>query len=278
MRWIDIRDLKLDKDWVAAADKAAAAVVGASPATRSKVINDNQDVWKALKDSLSTLSHKKCWYCESIDPRSDNAVDHYRPKSNVKDAAPPHEGYWWLAFDWRNYRFTCTFCNSIRTTATTAGGKHDYFPLWEETKRARCDTDDIENEYPLLLDPVRVAHVRLIAFSEDGSIGPAVPKTQEREYRMAKETIKRYHLTHPILVERRATTLRQVRDWVDEADKHLSRHAKTHDAIALHTADDRLADIRRAASAKAEYSVAVKHLLSGLSYRSEAAKQVLDSL
>lgn len=278
MRYIDIHELKLDKDWVIAADKAAAAVRDASPATRSKVIDNNQTVWKALKDKLSALSHDKCWYCETIDPRADNAVDHYRPKGNVKDAAPPHDGYWWLAFDWRNYRFSCTFCNSIRTTATTAGGKHDYFPLWEETKRARCDTDDIDIELPLLLDPVRVAHVRLIAFSEDGSIGPAVAKAQAREYRMAEETITRYHLKHPTLVERRAMTLRQVRYWIDEADKHLSRHTRTHDAIALTNADARLADIRRAASAKAEYSVAVKHLLSGLSYKSEAAKQVLDSL
>lgn len=278
MRYIDIRDLKLDKDWVSAADKAAAAVVGASPATRSKVIDDNQQVWKSLKDKLSALSHDKCWYCESIDPRSDNAVDHYRPKGNVKDAAPPHDGYWWLAFEWRNYRFSCTFCNSIRTKGTSTGGKHDYFPLWEENKRARSHKDDIENELPLLLDPVRVADVRLIAFSEDGSIGPAVPKARAREYRMAEETITRYHLQHPTLVERRALTLRQVRDWIDEADKHLSRYAKNPDAFAWNTANDRLADIRRAASAKAQYSMAVKHLLSGLSYKSEAAKQVLDSL
>jgi uncharacterized protein (TIGR02646 family) len=280
MRYIDIRDLKptLGSKWLAEAAKAADAVRRASAATRSDEINAHQAVWKDLKEKLRSLSHGKCWYCESIDPRSDNAVDHYRPKGNVRNAAPPHDGYWWLAFDWMNYRFSCTFCNSIRTSATTAGGKQDYFPLWEENKRARCDTDDIDQELPLLLDPARITHVRLIAFSEDGSIGPAVPKTQEPEYRMADETITRYHLKHPILVERRALKLLEVRAWIDEADKNLSRHAKTRDTIALNTAEARLEDIRRAVSPQAAYSMAVRHLLSGLSYKSDAAKQVLDSL
>jgi|RhiMethySRZTD1v2_1073278.scaffolds.fasta_scaffold00896_4 uncharacterized protein (TIGR02646 family) len=280
MRYIDIRDLKptLDSDWLKDAADAAEEVRKASPTARSGVINAHQTVWKDLKEKLRLLSYGKCWYCESIDPRSDNAVDHYRPKGNVKGASPPHDGYWWLAFDWKNYRFSCTYCNSIRTSATTSGGKQDYFPLWEENKRAKCDTDDIDNELPLLLDPLRVTHVRLIAFSEDGSIGPAVPKEKVPEYRMADETITRYHLKHPILVERRAQRLQQVRDWIEEADKHLSRYAKTPDAIALNTADARLDDIRSAASAKAEYSMAVKHLLSGLSYKSDAAKKVLDSL
>src|SRR5262245_27764752 len=157
------------------------------PAMRSKEIGKHQKVWTSLKEVLRDLSHGKCWYCESVDPRSDNAVDHYRPKGNVKDSDPPHDGYWWLAFDRDNYRFSCTYCNSIRNSDKTSGGKQDYFPLWEESKRARSADDDLDDELPLLLDPTNPADVGLIAFAEDGSVGPAVDETRKREHRMAKE-------------------------------------------------------------------------------------------
>src|SRR5215470_5179753 len=107
MRYIANRELQLDAAWISDAADAKKAVRDAAPNQRSEVINAHQSVWKDLKEKLRTLSHGKCWYCESIDPRSDNAVDHYRPKGNVRGATPPHEGYWWLAFEWSNYRFSC---------------------------------------------------------------------------------------------------------------------------------------------------------------------------
>lgn len=278
MRYIDMRDLQIDAGWVASANAAMDAVRRAAADKRSDAINRHQEVWKNLKDKLRALSYDKCWYCESIDPRSDNAVDHYRPKGNVKGAEPPHTGYWWLAFDWKNYRFCCTYCNSLRTSAAGTGGKQDYFPLWQEDARAKSETDDLDNELPLLLDPTRVTDVRLIAFSEDGSVGPADPNTRSREYRMADESITRYHLKHPTLAERRAFRLREVLGWVHEADKNLARHAKQPNPQALVTAEARLQDIRGAVSHRAVYSMAVKHLLSGIAHKSDAARKVLDSL
>jgi uncharacterized protein (TIGR02646 family) len=278
MRYIAIRELQPDAAWLDAAREAANAVRLAQPSQRSKVIDDYQSVWKDLKEKMRLLSNGKCWYCESIDPRSDNAVDHYRPKGNVKGTNPPHGGYWWLAFEWTNYRFSCTYCNSIRTSATTTGGKQDYFPIWDESTRALTDTDDIDEELPLLLDPTRVTDVRLIAFSEDGSVGPAISKDHEREYRMADETITRYHLKHPILVERRALNLRTVHKWIEDADKQLARYVKMKNVIARSTAEAFLQQIREAASPRAEYSTAVKHLLAGLAGKSVAARSVLDSL
>jgi uncharacterized protein (TIGR02646 family) len=278
MRYIAIRDLQPDATWIKAASDAANLIRRAQPDERSKLISDYQSVWKDLKEKLRSLSNGKCWYCESIDPRSDNAVDHYRPKGNVREANPPHGGYWWLAFDWTNYRFSCTYCNSIRTSATTTGGKQDYFPIWDESRRARTDADDIDDELPLLLDPTRVTDVRLIAFTEDGSVGPAVEEEQEREYKMASESITRYHLQHPILVERRALTLRAVGKSIADADKQLARYVTTKNVIARSTAEAFLRQVRDAASPRAEYSIAVKHLLAGLAAKSDAARSVLDSL
>lgn len=278
MRYINIRDLSPDAPWKQAASDAAKAVREAQPAERTKVINDHQDIWKDIKEALWALSYGKCWYCESIDPRSDNAVDHYRPKGNVRGAEPPHSGYWWLAFECKNYRFSCTFCNTIRKSATTVGGKQDYFPLWDENKRAKCDADDIEEELPLLLDPTKISDVRLIAFAEDGSIGPAVDKTQEREYRMAGETITRYHLRHPVLKERRAVTLKDVRELIEDAEKHLARYVRNKNPVERNTAEEFFQKIRKRAAPNAEYSMAVKHLLAGLAPTNDAARSVLESL
>jgi hypothetical protein len=277
MRYVAIQDLRPEPAWIRAAADAAKAVRDAKPEDRSKVINDHDDVWGLFKDALRSLSHGKCWYCESIDARSDNAVDHYRPKGNVKGAKPPHHGYWWLAFEWKNYRFSCTYCNSIRKSAKTVGGKQDYFPLWDETSRAQTELDSIDDELPLLLDPTKVTDVQLIAFSEDGGVGPAVDETNGREYKGAEESTLRYHLRHPTIVERRMERLRVVRQWIDDADRQLSRYVRTKEPFALSTAETRLRDIRDAVSPEAEYSAAVKHLLAGL-IESVAAKKVLQSL
>lgn len=276
MRYIDIGQLQVEPDWATQARALADRVRNLPDADRIKVINANQKIWKDLKEKLKALSHDKCWYCESVDARSDNAVDHFRPKGNVRDSAPPHLGYWWLAFDWKNYRFSCTFCNSLRNSATTSGGKHDYFPLWDETKRARSETDSLDDEIPLLIDPANAYGFEMIAFADDGSVGPAYSEREHKlKHHVGLATVKHYHLSQPTLTERRLKKLRQVREWIDEADKHLERHAKHNDGYSLSTARARLRDLLGAASSTGEYSMAVKHLLAGMATRSEAAKQVL---
>ena len=280
MRYIDINLLVVDGTWQSSARRAADAALGAKDAEeRSEVFKQYQNVWRDLKDKLRQLSHGKGWYCESIDPRSDNAVDHYRPKGNVRNSKPPHGGYWWLAFSWQNYRFCCTYCNSIRTSATTSGGKQDYFPLADETQRASSAESDLVLETPLLLDPTNPLDVPMIAFAEDGTVGPADDQENSLEYRRANESIKRYHLDHENIKERRLSKLRIVRGWVDEADKHFARYVKNRlDTVSLSAAGERIKDIIREVSPRAEYSAAVKHLLAGMANRSDAARKVLENL
>ena len=58
--------------------------------------------WKEAKPALIAESHGKCAYCES--PTSVVAygdVEHFRPK----------DLYWWLAFSFDNYTFSCQLCN-----------------------------------------------------------------------------------------------------------------------------------------------------------------------
>lgn len=131
MRYIDRAKLVKPAGWVARAQAASQAVAdGEDP-------NDHSAVWRDLKNGLADLLHDKCWYCESPVDRSDNAVDHFRPKNRVSDAGRPHTGYRWLAFDVNNFRYACTYCNSRRidVDGDTAGGKADRFPLIDEAQR-----------------------------------------------------------------------------------------------------------------------------------------------
>lgn len=69
-------------------------------------------VWKAAKKQLKTESAGKCAYCEaptSVVAHGD--VEHFRPKSV----------YWWLAYCYENYTYSCQICNQTY--------KGDQFPL-----------------------------------------------------------------------------------------------------------------------------------------------------
>src|SRR5205823_9338448 len=116
----------------------ALAEIAALPTEeRVEAINRKHRIWAELKPYLALLSHEKCWYCESIQESSDMHVDHFRPEGRIADEGSHGPGYWWLAFDWHNFRLSCTYCNTLRSEGDRApsGGKADRFPLWEEARR-----------------------------------------------------------------------------------------------------------------------------------------------
>ena len=68
------------------------------------------NTWRILKIWLANLSDDKCWYCESKILRPNSDVDHFRPKAGVTCERQPlaeHDGYYWLAYDWQNFRLSC---------------------------------------------------------------------------------------------------------------------------------------------------------------------------
>jgi hypothetical protein len=125
-----------------------------------------------------------------VDVRSDNAVDHYRPKSRVAEC-PKHPGYWWLAFDWTNYRFSCTFCNSLRRDDQTEslGGKKDRFPLRDESRRAFGPDDTLDDEEPVLLDPTWFGDPPILWFDEDGRATENPSVASEGSFPHARATV-----------------------------------------------------------------------------------------
>lgn len=68
--------------------------------------------WKESKGQLIVESAEKCAYCECSVPQvAHGDVEHFRPKSK----------YWWLAYCYENYLFSCQICNQIY--------KGDEFPV-----------------------------------------------------------------------------------------------------------------------------------------------------
>ncbi|HEY0153094.1 MAG TPA: hypothetical protein VGB92_13910 [Longimicrobium sp.] len=74
--------------------------------------------WKKAKKQLKAESGGKCAYCEAptaVVAHGD--VEHFRPKSV----------YWWLAYCYDNYLFSCQICNQ--------SFKKDEFPLEDDARR-----------------------------------------------------------------------------------------------------------------------------------------------
>jgi hypothetical protein len=283
MMLIDILELELPKDWTQDAEKALEEIAALNPAERAEAINKKAELWSRLKPALAKLSHDKCWYSESKNVGSDNAVDHFRPKNNVKGTAKfpladGHPGYWWLAFDYKNYRYACTFCNSARKDEEgVSGGKQDYFPLLNEASRAKSKQDDLDEELPLLLNPTDPADINALWFDEDGSAKPRPREEGEAEemYKQweerVQESIRLYHLDHPKFREERRILAKRVKECADEADKWLLKVKQGKDDAALKEYNSKLRALIRLVSPKSEYSRTAYCVLRGMRHSAAAS-------
>jgi hypothetical protein len=179
-----------------------------SPEERNRIIDNNKEVWGELKDWLLKLSHGKCWFSEARDIYSHVDVEHFRPKKGAKDLdGLEREGYWWLSFDWKNYRI----CGNVGNRK-----KGTFFPLLPESFVATSTNRTIEDESPYFLDPTNVADTCLLSFNEEGEAIP-MPSCGGLHKERVLESVKRFKLNdHPALLEARRTVWRKCREIVDD--------------------------------------------------------------
>ena len=249
MRRIDLNKLAPDKQWDDKAQQEQANI-NEGKKEPSKV----GYIWSDAKPRLKTLSFGKCWYCETKEDRSDDTVDHFRPKSL----------YPWFACDIKNFRYACTFCNSIRKNTETGetGGKGDYFPLLDG-EMAKNDAER-ELEQHVLIDPCKAGDVGLLDFSDDGRPRAKYPDKNTRN-RRAIESIKTYHLDHPVLVETRRQLALQIGNWVKGANLVYEQLDQTDQG--KHEAFSTFAEsIGRALTSDAPFSVFAKKVVKGYSH------------
>lgn len=135
--------------------------------------------WGRLKSWLSGLSKNKCWYCESNSRRSPFDVDHFRPKLGVTvdgQPLPSGFGYYWLAYEWWNFRLSCQRCNRPeKIDKNTRRGKWNEFPIEREETRCSPISITVEQETPRFLDPCVKSDCDLLAYGIDGEVRPASP-------------------------------------------------------------------------------------------------------
>jgi uncharacterized protein (TIGR02646 family) len=156
----------------------------------------NNHIWGELKDDLENLSFGKCWYSEAKEIASHYHVDHFRPKLRCRDITGKVDGagYWWLAYDWKNYRLSGSAVNT---------SKNDNFAVSAHRAADPAHPEKIDDEIVYLLDPLRQEDVALIVFNENGEAMPINPRETEWEYKRARYTIDTLNLNHRTLVRAR---------------------------------------------------------------------------
>lgn len=185
--------------------------------SRILFIQRNSSVWGEIKEQLLEMSGGKCWYSEAPDAVSDWHVDHFRPKGKALDAdRTEHEGYHWLAFDWRNYRIAGSYSNSPhRDKSGQVRGKWDYFPLAQGCVRASWSTRNCSEEICLLLDPTIREDPKLITFDEQGIPMPSDPCNPIVRKRV-ETTVHFLNLDQQRLVEARKKKWRETLYLIEE--------------------------------------------------------------
>ena len=205
MIYININGENPPEDWCRRAEELTEQLKkSANSEERKKIIDKNSKMWKELKEWLIKFSFEKCWYSEAKELVSDYHVDHFRPKNRAKQLnGDEREGYWWLAFDWKNYRISGSICNSPRCGAGgKTHGKADYFPLKNGCIPANSPDCDLDDELIYLLDPTDPDDPILLTFDESGYAKPSADEGTFR-FKRAEVTIELLHLDFYRLVDER---------------------------------------------------------------------------
>lgn len=187
---------------------------------RNKIIDANSHLWGELKEWLLKFSRGKCWFSEAKDAYSHWDVEHFRPKKRAKELdGSEREGYWWLAFDWRNYRI----CGNVGNRK-----KGTYFPLCAGSQVGSSKARYlVQDEVFLLLDPARPGDAELLSFNEEGLATP-MPGIGAWPTQRAVDSMRIYKLNeHEALREARQKTWMKCRKWIEEARNALEAGPST---------------------------------------------------
>lgn len=173
---IDTHDADV-KRWIKKASDKLTQLSSLSTHDKRKAYLQRNNIWSEFKLILIRYYGQKCWYSECDLTGSFGDVDHFRPKNKSTDENDKvilGDGYWWLAYDYLNYRLSCEKCNR----PFGEGGKRDRFPLKAGTLPAKYSGKD---DTPILLDPCELRDVQLIDCDETGEIISLSSDAYEKE-------------------------------------------------------------------------------------------------
>lgn len=208
------------------AERTQAKLETLAPEKRAEFIEKKSHVWRGFARYLANMSYGKCWYSESDCVQSFKDVDHYRPKKQAKRSdTETDDGYPWLAFSWDNFRLAAQRSNQINRDDDTDGsvGKGGWFPVMVSGKRATWDDRCIDDERPVLLDPTRLADVRLIEVTATGQMGASKFCLGDYERRRVSDSVKLLGLDLPGLRSARQRTMRLMQELLHQLQRTLAQ-------------------------------------------------------
>jgi hypothetical protein len=217
---------------------------------RNKLIDSNSVHWGTLKPWLLALSSGKCWFTEARDIASHLDVEHFRPKKSAKNIkGDERDGYWWLAFNYMNFRIAGNVPNRKKST---------WFPLRYgsrcSTYRNQCEDD----EAPHFLDPTSAYDVTLLAFDEEGKAIP-VPGVSRWDYVRVRRTVDRLKLNeHQALAEERRKVWQKTSRAINEYYRAKQQTTAAHSSVARNKVKERAREIRELTKPTAELSAVAR--------------------
>jgi hypothetical protein len=221
MKHIDTTAIIKPANWLRDARKFNRILKKKSTTTEKKnYITSKSAFWGKFKPQLEILSNERCWFTESPDWVSPFHVEHFKPKGKVDPLkvdlkfteftrADWSLGYWWLAFNWKNYKLACFALNT--------SNKQNYFPLGPASTSAVNPSQNHSAETHVLIDPCIAQDVDLITYNMWEVVETADKTTQLSEFERARVSIEVYGLNKiEKLVNQRKTVL-------GTCNKHLKR-------------------------------------------------------
>ncbi len=239
-----------DPNWINRADAITQQLLAAgSTDERNNLIDSNEALWTELKDFLLSISHEKCWYSEARDSYNHLHVDHFRPKKvaiglDKKDKG----GYWWLAFQWTNYR-VCGGTGNVR--------KKDKFAV--RSNKSNEPGTPIDDEIIYFLDPTEEEDILKITFNSNGEITPIT--TTGWDYERATYTIVSLNLNFKKLKEARQALWVKCSGLLNEAQVLMTENNSSPSAKRSGQIKEKLKQLKELVDKRSPFSATAKACL-----------------
>jgi len=214
MIYIDLDNFKPDCAWVSMVYKILIGIDALTTLEEKKDFITKNSIWGSGKSNIKEAmlqyipNANKCWFSESKEKVSDYHIEHFRPKKAVTkfnknvlnisfqekqrsqwtSSQNNADGYWWLAFDYKNYRISGGRINS--------SFKKNFFPIrLASSFIAEEPNQDYQIEEIILLDPTKKGDPELLTFEANGAAIPTYFHTiDEWKYTRAMISISVYGL------------------------------------------------------------------------------------
>lgn len=185
----------LDSEELEEVKKQIAEIVNEKGRVTSKEFPSKYWQKKGVRSVLFRSQNAKCCFCENKRaPKREFDAEHFRPKAGVTEDED-HPGYWWLAYEWSNLLYACKSCNQEF--------KKNYFPLLSNN-RAMSPEDDLQNEVPVIINPISESPEDFIGFDWQQAYGVFVKAIGLDDQNRGNDTIKIVGLNRDDLLGERA--------------------------------------------------------------------------